>query len=320
MKHRAMLLCALLAVFAMTNQATAQKSRTVRAMNATQLIQAIAPDTIIELSAGDYTLPQLTYDSRTGMYPLIKDGAYVEYVEHYKIKNVRNLTIVGKGATPSHIVFKNTLSPVIEFEKCSSVTLVNIRAGHVPAGSAYQGCGSTTSPVFRFTDSSGISIKNCKMYGSGNWGIEGYKANNLTCANSEIYGCNLGIMSLYACSNVTFESCRMYNNTTGTFWFSSFILLGDVEKVVFNNCTFSNNVVLAEKKSKFYYDAAAAGFLVTKEAYSNAAATAPVTMNNCTITGNALAGIVMDPAQLKINGGKIINNRTVRVPVRQDGN
>jgi hypothetical protein len=259
MRKYFLLLASLLSFSMITN---AQK--VVKVKNGKELLNAIAPNTTIELAEGDYELPSgIINEKKPEIEVTVTDSAgnksteyrtnyisapvntqYVKFSDNgdgYAVDRVANLTIIGKGKTRSHIFIKNQEVPAIFFDSCSDLTLDNLKIGHLPKGKIAVGCGGYEAPVIKLSDATNVSINNCGLYGSGNWGITGYDIKNLSVTNSIIYDCNVGLLHISRGENLKFTNTKFNNNTTGSYAKDNWLTLSEPKDVVFDKCEFMNN-------------------------------------------------------------------------------
>ena len=144
--------------------------KNVTVSTADEFIKAIASNTNITLKVNgtlDITsaLDKLDKsrdisDKEIDNYPNLPAGVY--YSPEYDgnsivILNIKNLTITG-DAKRTHIQAKPSYSNVLLFNNCENITIKNIKAGHVEAGSC-------VGDVISFEKSNNIKIDNCDLYG-----------------------------------------------------------------------------------------------------------------------------------------------------------
>ncbi|GAB4395700.1 MAG: hypothetical protein OHK0053_05720 [Microscillaceae bacterium] len=200
--------------------------KTVNVKNTAELVQNLASDRVLVLSAGE------TFDVSTEeMY----EGA-VSYEEVYDgrelvVSGVRNLTLKSADAQKrAELITQPDYGHVIVFRDCQNITLDMLEAGH---GASKGGC---VGGVFKFENCQNITITNCDLYGSGIEGLNASNVENLTCRNTAIRGCTYGIMTMVSSNNLRFENCRFHDNQE-----FDLITLDNCPSVVFENCVVDGN-------------------------------------------------------------------------------
>ncbi len=277
--------------------------RVVKVKNGTELLEAIAANTTIELVEGNYELPIAKKVATT----------YVSWDESYSngyvVSNAENLTIVGKGKLRTHIFIKDRTVAAITFKLSPNLVLQNLKVGHQPASDGgLFGCGGFQSPVLNFEDMEAITINNCGLYGCGNWAILGYRIQSLSVNNSDIYECNVGLVRLSICGNVKFTSCKFNNNTTGTYGQDHWFAFYDCN-VVLDKCEVSNNSFRkpVEKDNPLTYDEDIQSFVHTlpgKDEKDKENNNGMVEFRNCKFSNNKFTRLTNNPTKVKFVGSK----------------
>ena len=121
------------------------------------------------------------------------------------LTGIHNLTIQGVGDKKSEIVIEPRYAFVMNFQDCSNITIENIKAGHTEGGYCAGG-------VFSFENSSGIRINDTLMYGCGTYGLHMERVSDMKVADSSIYECTYGVMTVYSCADILFENCIFRDN------------------------------------------------------------------------------------------------------------
>ncbi len=179
---------------AATNNQT-QKEKTVTVTTVQQFLDAIGSNTTIQLKGHSFhisDLASLTQSSTNYEFREVYDG--FELLIH----DVRNLKIVGLGNTPVRLYAKPEYGNVLSFERCNTITIENVDAGHGASK------GSCTGGVFKIQDVDNFFINNTTMYGSGTEGITAINVMNLVCTNSFIRSCTYSIMTLTGSGKCSF--------------------------------------------------------------------------------------------------------------------
>lgn len=203
-----------LLLFATAFSCIAQKAKNVTVSTPDEFIKAIASNTNITLktngtlaitSALDKLGANCEVSDLEGL-PDLEPGVY--YTPEYDgrsiiIVKIDNLTITG-ASTRTHIQAEPSYANVLYFYGCKNVTLKNIKAGHVEAGSC-------VGDVISFEKCDKINIDNCDLYGCGVNGISMYDTENVTVTNTEIRECSSNMVVMHECYGVTFTKCYMHD-------------------------------------------------------------------------------------------------------------
>ena len=168
-----------------------------------ELLNAIAPDTVIELTGQRYMLTEAsTYgtDSGSGYYRWdTGDGA--ELV----IENVTGLTIRAANRDTC-IVTEPRWVNVLHFIDCEDIALEGFTAGHTDG--AYCSGG-----VLCFENTKGVTVDGCSLYGCGTEGVTTYSCEDAAVTGSEIWNCSQGAAFIYDSKNVSFDNCDFHGIT-----------------------------------------------------------------------------------------------------------
>lgn len=236
------------------------QNKVVKVTTIQQFANAIAPNTTIEMASGEYDIAKLDTTKSSPYYYLINeyDG------KEFRIRNVSHLKIVGKGATMPHLLTRPRYGDVIQFEKCSDVTIEFVNAGHGTEAKGY-----CSGAVLDFEGCSNISIINSKLYGSGIYGIVADSLMKLTCRNTEISGCTYGILSISRGRDFLFDNCQLVDNEG-----FDMMILSHIQGLTFNKCTVARN--------KAMWPGTDMRYILFGLSHSS-----PVVIQDCTISGNA---------------------------------
>lgn len=193
---------------------------------AEELISALGSNRRILLKEGVYNLttvdpgyvsPSVYSSERPDGPELFLDG-------------VHNLTIQGAGDEQSEIVVEPRYANVMNFQNCSNISIVNIKAGHTEDGMCSGG-------VFLFDNCTGIQIDDTQMYGCGTLGLILNKVTDVKVTGSTIYGCTSGIMNIQGSSNVLLKECVFRDNTA----YDLMIGVEHTSGLTFDSCSFLRN-------------------------------------------------------------------------------
>lgn len=168
-----------------------------------ELIASIAPNTTINLEAGNYDLfSAKTYGGDT-------ENRYCRWVETYDgyellIIDVSGLSVIGTDSNAVTLSALPRYANVLNFEKCRDITLVNFTAGHTKQQ------GTCAGGVLKFEKTDNISIDGCSLFGCGILGVEASDCADISIINTEIFDCSYGAMNCYTCKKILLESCEIY--------------------------------------------------------------------------------------------------------------
>ena len=174
----------------------------VRVSTVDEFLAAIAPNTTIELTAGEYDLSTASNygeDSGSACYEWVKtydDGYALE------IHQVDDLAITGEGADKVTIAAVPRYANVIQFRFCRNVTVAGLTAGHT------QGAFCTGNVLF-FDTCTDCTVRQCGLFGCGVLGVNAADCSGLTVEDTEIYECSSGAVFLMSCRNVRVTNCEI---------------------------------------------------------------------------------------------------------------
>lgn len=168
-----------------------------------ELLAAIAPDTVIELTGQRYMLTEASdYGTGSGSgYYRWDTGDGAELV----IENVTGLTIRAANRDTC-IVTEPRWVNVLHFIACEDITLEGFTAGHTDG--AYCSGG-----VLCFENTKGVTVDGCSLYGCGTEGVTTYSCEDVAVTGSEIWNCSQGAAFIYDSKNVSFDNCDFHGIT-----------------------------------------------------------------------------------------------------------
>ena len=168
-----------------------------------ELLDAIAPDTVIELTGQRYMLTEASnYGTGSGSgYYRWDTGDGAELV----IENVTGLTIRAANRDTC-IVTEPRWVNVLHFIGCEDITLEGFTAGHTDG--AYCSGG-----VLCFENTKGVTVDGCSLYGCGTEGVTTYSCEDVAVTGSEIWNCSQGAAFIYDSKNVSFDNCDFHGIT-----------------------------------------------------------------------------------------------------------
>ncbi|MFP4139255.1 MAG: right-handed parallel beta-helix repeat-containing protein [Phycisphaerae bacterium] len=214
------------------------KRRVVRVSTVEQFIDAIEPNTIIQLAAGTYDVSKVAQKKRTFV---VYEDSYDGSVGDLVIRNVPNLTIAGPAGRGARIVTPERYSRVLTLRDCRGVELAGLTVGHSP------GEGYCTGGVVRIEKVRGLTVINCDLFGCGTEGLEMTDVAEATFRDTIIRDCTYGILTLRQGSNITFRDCRFAGNKE----FHG-VVVHDSEAVTFRGCTIEKNVLNSSISSPLF--------------------------------------------------------------------
>lgn len=168
-----------------------------------ELLAAIAPDTVIELTGQRYMLTEASdYGTGSGSgYYRWDTGDGAELV----IENVTGLTIRAANRDTC-IVTEPRWVNVLHFIGCEDITLEGFTAGHTDG--AYCSGG-----VLCFENTKGVTVDGCSLYGCGTEGVTTYSCEDVAVTGCEIWNCSQGAAFIYDSKNVSFDNCDFHGIT-----------------------------------------------------------------------------------------------------------
>ncbi len=229
---------------------------TVTVSDAKSLLESIDDNTKILLEPGVYDLSDIDVSSIQNEHILDREES--ESWRNITIAYVSDFCIEAKDGGEVLICIDDPYEPVMWFSSVGACTLRGVTVGHDVEP------GYCSGSVIGFDYSSRVKIDNCKLYGSGTYGIEGNGNYRMEVVNSEIYDCTYGLISMSDSydmhfNNTSFHDCREFNMIgaygNGDYYFdgctfkdnvvdgysSYFVNMGEYVNITFTDCTFENN-------------------------------------------------------------------------------
>lgn len=201
---------------------------TVTVQTTEELIQQIRSNRLIRLIDKEYILRSSSYYQGVEN----EDTSYFEQKQGLLIDSIKNLKIVGTGSSKLLAYERN--ATVLNFSNSYNIHLDKIIIGHTesPGLECQQG-------VLRISHSYNIDISNCKLFGSGTFGLVTYDVYNLNFSNSEITECTALIFELEKSRKVEFKNSKFHNNHLATSVLGGFTT--STKEISFLNCEFLDN-------------------------------------------------------------------------------
>ncbi len=231
---------------------------TITVTNTEEFLNAIGSNKTIVLKEGTYNLSDFED----------KGSSQVTWLDDYdgkqpKISEVSNLKLTGKGNV--RILVKPRYTWVFILESCKNVSMENITFGHTEGGYCSGG-------VIDLEYCENIKMTNCKLFGSGTYGIQMNYCRNVEVTGCDVYKCTYGLLILNYSKYIQFTKTRF--RETGEF---DLISIEDCDTVNFKSCVFEKNT-------------AGAYFFVIDNNYGYeyeiAAQSTGITINTCTFRDN----------------------------------
>lgn len=171
-----------------------------------ELLAAIAPDTVIELTGQRYMLTEAsTYGTDSGSEYYRWNGWDTGDGAELVIENVTGLTIRAENRDTC-IVTEPRWVNVLQFIGCEDIALEDFTAGHTDG--AYCSGG-----VLCFENTKGVTVDGCSLYGCGTEGVTAYSCEDVAVTGSEIWNCSQGAAFIYDSKNVSFDNCDFHGIT-----------------------------------------------------------------------------------------------------------
>ena len=184
----------------------------VRVTNVDELLAAIAPDTVIELAAGEYDLSTASdYGKDTHSTYYSWNGVWSEEGQDHAelvIQNVEGLTLRGAGLGETTIAAVPRYANVIRFVGCRNLTVADLTAGHTLEP------GFCSGGVLRLENCLDSAVTGCGLFGCGTIGVDALECSNLAVTSCRIYECSYNAVSLSQCRNVRVEDCDIDSHGT----------------------------------------------------------------------------------------------------------
>lgn len=224
---------------------------TVTVSSAAELLNSIHNNRRIILESGTYNLSAVPKSEITN--PVIGEG-----YEAPAVYGVSNVSIEADKGADVLICVDDPYDPVMWFGNCYYLSFAGLTVGHDVEP------GYCSGSVLYFDNVTGLNIDDCRLYGSGTYGIEASYTYDMNVTNTDIYECTYGLLDfryagttyfnnctfrdssdmdmlcMYNAYDVLFEDCEFKNNRCD--WEGcDFVSMNEYSNVTFRNCTFANN-------------------------------------------------------------------------------
>lgn len=211
-----------------SNKSTESKITEVTVGNAQEFVNSIGSNKKIILKPGVYNLSDVKQinNSDSGVkYIPVDDG------DELNIIGIHDLTIEGAEAGKVEIKVAPRFANIMNFSNAKNITIKNIVAGHTPA--KYE----CNAGVLKFTNSNNISIANSHLYGCGSIGLDLHNVSKLEASNCLIYHCSLRAIQIYDSSDIKFVENKIIDHEA----YSNIVMIDGGKGITFEKCEFANN-------------------------------------------------------------------------------
>jgi hypothetical protein len=233
-------------------------SKSIAVSTPQELADAIAPDSCITLSGGDYDLSTVTNTANQFVQAGSKTAGLI-------VVDVEGLTLQAATGAKVKIVTPNRFSEVLMFTLCNGITLTGIEAGHTVTGEYECDAG-----VVQFDQTANITVRDCLFYGSGSIGITLSSCISAQIMDTTVTDCSLRAIDLWGSNDITFSKCKFIDNRAygcviyGNYTSAEFLdceITGNRslewsvveldDDVKFERCVFKNNALIEVSKPVF---------------------------------------------------------------------
>ena len=254
-----------------------------------ELLAAIAPNTVIELTGQRYMLTEAsTYGKDSGSEYYRWNGWDTGDGAELVIENVTGLTIRAANRDTC-IVTEPRWVNVLQFIGCEDISLEGFTAGHTDG--AYCSGG-----VLYFDSTKSVTVDGCSLYGCGTEGVAAYGCEDITVTGSEIWNCSQGAVFIYDSKNVSFDNCDFHGITAE---------LGMFRIIESNKFALLNSTVRDSSGDIFISNSGASGVYIGGCEVSNnkfrdmfASELIPVTVEGCALGDNDIIDWYADMEKL----------------------
>ena len=175
------------------------------------LLNALAPDTVIEIDADDLALDRapdygFSYSSGAYTWTSIGDGQY-----ELTIRDLEGLTIRSGREGGTRLTTGATYASVLTLRDCRDLTLEALTLGHrgEPGGC----CGD----VLNCNGCEDILVRRCDLFGCGVTAVNAWKCTRLFLEGCTLRDCSASALNLTLCTNVQARDCEILRCGRGTY-------------------------------------------------------------------------------------------------------
>lgn len=244
----------------------------VTVSNVVELVNSLKSNRRIIVEPGTYNFSKVTSDQ-------INNPKAQNNYEAVTFHDISNIKIEAKDGGEVLFCVDTAYSPVVTFENGEHVSIEGITAGHNVEP------GYCSGSVLSFNNVYGLDISECRLFGSGTYGIEARGTYNINVSDTDIYECTYGLLDLRNIGNAMFTNCTMRDSSD-----MSMLCINNAYDVTFENCTFTGNRV--ENDRNYFvelgeYDSATFRDCTFKDNRFFTFANREVTLENCVDENNS---------------------------------
>ena len=178
----------------------------LRVSSIDELLDAIAPNTLILLDEGEYELSSASTYGQADPSPYYSWTAREKDGYELEIHNADNLSIFGSGMDKTTIAAGPRYANVLKFAGCRGLTLSELTAGHTKEPGFCQG------GVVALEGCDEVSVLYCGLYGCGTTGVSAADCSDLSVAGCRIYECSGFAVNVTRCRNVRVTDNEVYRH------------------------------------------------------------------------------------------------------------
>ena len=201
----------------------------VKVSNVIELVNSMQSNRRIIVEPGTYNFSKVSSDQ-------IKTARAQNEYGAVNFTDVSNVKIEAAGGGEVLFCIDSAYEPVVTFRNSSHISIEGITAGHNAEP------GTCSGSVLSFNDVSGLHITNCKLFGSGTYGIEAYATYDINVSDTDIYECTYGLLDLRSIGNAMFTNCSFRDSS-----YLSMLSIDNAYDVTFEKCTFTGNRVDSDR-------------------------------------------------------------------------
>ena len=231
---------------------------------------------------------ELLYYLESNKHFLLMSGDYdiykTQFIEgyDYTFKDLNNITLEGVGEEQIDFITNDIDRDVLSAENCKGITLINLYLGHVPRVET-----KCSGSVLFINNCQGFTIKNCTLFGCGEYGIMGFDNSNLIAKDSTILDCAEDLVYLSNSKRILFNNCYFYNRENERLSFN------DCQTVEFNDCELIGELrsyppIYANRESVLQYPSNGKTYRINERVYEWG------TLTNVNIGGYTAQGEITD--------------------------
>ena len=250
---------------------------TVTVSNTADLLNSIQNNRKILLEAGEYDFSQVA-PKAINNYRISEswDGTMNVFAD------VSSLCLEAKDGAKVELCIDEPYDPVMSFRNCNGIALRNLTVGH------HVEPGYCSGSVLYFDSVNNLIVDKCNLYGSGTYGIEAYNTYDATVTDTDIYECTYGLVSLNNTGTFNFKNCTLRDSSE-----LAMISCDSAYDVLFEDCVFSGNDATSYETTSFVeigeYDRITFRNCDFKDNRFNTFSNREVTLENCTESNNSSA-------------------------------